>query len=305
VLQNSAEVIYQIAHCYEKMQDAEQALDWFDRLVSVSPTDPDALAHLGSLFDLDHDKSQAFQYHYVAFRYFPSDIRTVEWLGAYYIESQFPEKAVEYFKRASLVQPGVVKWRLMVASCHRRSGDYPKALAAYKKIHTAFPDNIDCLTFLCRICKDMGMEADLQEYAQLLRKAEKDKESADTREEEKKRKKSGRGSGRRKRGGSGSGSAGGSRTNSGSRRRNRGGSDTGEGEGRGSEGGGGDDGAAAAPPPPGGMPGMDANVGGMSTEDTFYADPMGKMPERPKTAAAVRGASEDDFGDLGDDLLPE
>jgi hypothetical protein len=25
VLQNSAEVIYQIAHCYEKMQDAEQA----------------------------------------------------------------------------------------------------------------------------------------------------------------------------------------------------------------------------------------------------------------------------------------
>jgi hypothetical protein len=28
----------------------------------------------------------------------------------------------------------------------------------YKKIHTAFPDNVDCLTFLCRICKDMGME---------------------------------------------------------------------------------------------------------------------------------------------------
>jgi hypothetical protein len=50
---------------------------------------------------------------------------------------------------------------------------------------------------------------------------------------------------------------------------------------------------------------MQANVGGMQTEDTFYADPIGKMPERPKTAAKPRSDSVDEFDDLGDDLLPE
>ena len=110
VLQNSAEVIYQIAHCYELVQDIEQALEWFLTLVSVVPTDPNALAHLGTLFDLDGDKSQAFQYHYEAFRYFPSEINTVEWLGAYYVDSQFPEKAIQYFEY-------VTRFILFVSSC--------------------------------------------------------------------------------------------------------------------------------------------------------------------------------------------
>ena len=58
-------------------------------------------------------------------------------MGAYFIESQFHEKAISYFERAAAVQsarftlnprahlhrrPHQVKWRLMVASCHRRSG---------------------------------------------------------------------------------------------------------------------------------------------------------------------------------------
>lgn len=30
----------------------------------------------------------------------------IEWLGAYYIEAQFSEKAVNYFERAALIQYG-------------------------------------------------------------------------------------------------------------------------------------------------------------------------------------------------------
>lgn len=286
VLQNSAEVIYQIAHCYELLEDAEQALEWFMTLVSVVPTDPDALAHLGTLFDLDNDKSQAFQYHYEAFRYFPSDIRTVEWLGAYYIESQFPEKAISYFERAALVQPGEVKWRLMVASCHRRSGDYPAALKAYKQIHIAFPEDVECLKFLVRICTDLGMKEDLTEYAQLLRKAEKAKEAKESRDANGKggrsrsgRKKSGRSKSGRKRGGGAEGEASG-----------------------GADGAGG--GGGMAPPPPGELPGMGVQPEPSFTEQS-YADPMGAMPERPKTAAARKDLDDDDWGDDHDDLLPE
>ena len=70
------------------------------------------------------DQSQAFAYHVDSYRLFPADINTLEWLGAYYVESQFSEKAIKYFERAAVIQPNDVKWQLMVASCHRRSGNY-------------------------------------------------------------------------------------------------------------------------------------------------------------------------------------
>jgi regulator of sirC expression with transglutaminase-like and TPR domain len=41
-------------------------------------------------------------------------------------------------------RPGEIKWHLMVASCHRRSGDYAAALEKYKWIHQHFPDDTDC-----------------------------------------------------------------------------------------------------------------------------------------------------------------
>jgi intraflagellar transport protein 88 len=32
----------------------------------------------------------------------------------------------------------------MIASCHRRTGNYTKALEVYKRVHTLFPDNVEC-----------------------------------------------------------------------------------------------------------------------------------------------------------------
>lgn len=68
----------------------------------------------------------------------------LDWLGSYFIEHQVAEKALGYFERAALMQPNEVKWQLMSASCHRRSGNYHQALQAYKDIHARFPDNIEC-----------------------------------------------------------------------------------------------------------------------------------------------------------------
>ena len=44
-----------------------------------------------------------------------------------------------------------------------------------------------------------------------------------------------------------------------------------------------------------------------STTDHSYVDPLGELPERPKTAARQKPADEDEFHDteLGEDLLPE
>ena len=41
--------------------------------------------------------------------------------------------------------------------------------------------------------------------------------------------------------------------------------------------------------------------------DPSYSDPLGPMPERPRTSGVVRPGLEDEFADeeIGDDLLPE
>ncbi|XP_044072259.1 intraflagellar transport protein 88 homolog isoform X5 [Siniperca chuatsi] len=305
ILRNSAQVMYQLANLYELLEDPQQAIEWLMQVISVTPTDPRALAKLGELHDGEGDKSQAFQHYYESYRYFPSNIDVIEWLGAYYIETQFCEKAIQYFERATLIQPTQVKWQLMVASCYRRSGNYQKALETYKDIHRKFPENVECLRFLVRLCTDMGLK-EVQEYATKLKKVEKMKEIREQRV------KSGR-----------EGSARG-------RREGR--------EGRESSAGS----AAGISPPVLTSPKKasimekdvkaDSGHSSNSTKgerlsakmrslpasnepyeasspkeiDASYVDPLGPQMERPKTGAKRR-VEDDDFADeeLGDDLLPE
>ncbi|XP_074513940.1 intraflagellar transport protein 88 homolog isoform X7 [Sebastes fasciatus] len=284
ILRNSAQVMYQLANLYELLEDPQQAIEWLIQVLSVTHTDPQALAKLGELYDGEGDKSQAFQYYYESFRYFPSNIDVIEWLGAYYIETQFCEKAIQYFERATLIQPTQVKWQLMVASCYRRSGNYQKALETYKDIHRKFPENVECLRFLVRLCTDMGLK-EVQEYATKLKKAEKMKEIREQRV------KSGR-----------EGSARGRR------------------EGREGSAGSGDvdvkaDSSHSSSSTKGermsakmrSLPGSNEPYEASSPKeiDASYVDPLGPQMERPKTGAKKR-VEDDDFADeeLGDDLLP-
>ncbi|XP_066562581.1 intraflagellar transport protein 88 homolog isoform X2 [Amia ocellicauda] len=277
ILRNSAQVMYQLAKLYEMLGDPHQAIEWLMQLISVAPTDSQALAKLGELHDDEGDKSQAFQYYYESFRYFPSNIDVIEWLGAYYIDTQFCEKAIQYFERAALIQPTQVKWRLMVASCYRRSGNYQKALETYKDIHRKFPENVECLRFLVRLCMDMGLK-EVQEYATKLKKVEKMKEIREQRV------KSGReGSARGRREGSASSDSGHSSHGTSAK---------------------GERLSAKLKSLPGANEPYEASNN--KDIDASYVDPLGPQIERPKTAAKKR-AEEDDFADeeLGDDLLPE
>ncbi|XP_068276175.1 intraflagellar transport protein 88 homolog isoform X2 [Nyctibius grandis] len=271
ILRNSAQVLYQIANIYEIMEDPNQAIEWLLQLISVVPTDPHVLSKLGKLYDNEGDKSQAFHYYYESYRYFPSNIEVIEWLGAYYIDTQFCEKAIEYFERAALILPTQVKWQLMVASCYRRSGNYQKALEKYKVIHRKFPENVECLRFLVRLCTDMGLK-EVQEYTTKLKKVEKLKEIREQRI------KSGRdGSARSRREGNAGGDSGGTKGERLSAKLKA-------------------------------LPGTSEPYESSSSKeiDAYYVDPLGPQAERPKTAARKR-AEEDDFADeeLGEDLLPE
>ncbi|XP_034057362.1 intraflagellar transport protein 88 homolog isoform X9 [Gymnodraco acuticeps] len=298
ILRNSAQVMYQLANLYELLEDPQQAIEWLIQVLSVTHTDPQALAKLGELYDSEGDKSQAFQYYYESFRYYPSNIDVIEWLGAYYIETQFCEKAIQFFERATLIQPTQVKWQLMVASCYRRSGNYQKALETYKDIHRKFPENVECLRFLVRLCTDMGLN-EVQEYATKLKKVEKMKEIREQRV------KSGRESSSR---GRREGSAGSAETDvkavsqpesqqtsplldSG---RDSAHSSSTKGE--------------RLSAKMRSLPGSNEPYEASSPKeiDASYVDPLGPQMERPKTGAKRR-VEDDDFADeeLGDDLLPE
>lgn len=110
-----------------------------------------------------------------SFRYYPGNLSVIEWLGSYYIEMQVVEKALTYFEKAAVMQPGEPKWNMMVAGCHRRSGNMHKALTLYQDIHRQFPENAECLRFLVRLCSDLGMR-EAQDYLMELKKLEKSKE---------------------------------------------------------------------------------------------------------------------------------
>ncbi|KAJ3390058.1 Intraflagellar transport protein 88 [Entophlyctis sp. JEL0112] len=193
VLRNSSEVIYQIGDMlvcvcnespnvlnrYDKRGNLQQAMEWYNILISVVPTDPGVLARLGDMFVKDGDKSQAFQYFSESYRYFPSSLDVIAWLGAYYVDCEVYEHAIQFFERATLIQPNEIKWQLMIASCYRRSGSYQLALETYKKMHAKFPENVDCLRFLVRICTDLGMK-EAQEYIIKLAKIEKSRDTEDT-----------------------------------------------------------------------------------------------------------------------------
>uniref|UniRef100_A0AAR2JFB4 Intraflagellar transport protein 88 homolog n=1 Tax=Pygocentrus nattereri TaxID=42514 RepID=A0AAR2JFB4_PYGNA len=269
ILRNSAQVMYQLANLYEMLEDPHQAIEWLMQLITVTPTDPHVLAKLGELYDNEGDKSQAFQYYYESFRYFPSNIEVIEWLGAYYIDTQFCEKAIQYFER--------------------------KALETYKDIHRKFPENVECLRFLVRLCTDMGLK-EVQDYATKLKKVEKMKEIREQRV------KSGRESsarGRRE----GSASSGkwtilyphlsvSKRQCSYSGQSSHGTSAKGE----------------RLSVKLRSLPGSNEPYEASSQRDldASYVDPLGPQMERPKTAAKKR-TEEDEFADeeLGDDLLPE
>lgn len=90
------------------------------------------MAKLGSLYNKQKDEPQAFYFFEMSYRYYPVNMDVISWLGAWYVKSNVFEKAISFFERAAQIEPDEVKWQLMIASCHRRSGHDKKALSTYQ-----------------------------------------------------------------------------------------------------------------------------------------------------------------------------
>jgi intraflagellar transport protein 88 len=168
---DSNEVVYQIADLYDIMND-QRASDWFNRLIGRVPTDPNVLARLGLLNAKEGDESQAFHYYLEAYRYYQVNMDVISWLGAYFVKNEVYDKAMQFFERAAQIQPQEVKWQLMVASCHRRRGEYPQAKRMYEDIHRRYPENLECLRYLVHLCKDSGLMDEANDWFKKFKRLE-------------------------------------------------------------------------------------------------------------------------------------
>ncbi|XP_014262316.1 intraflagellar transport protein 88 homolog [Cimex lectularius] len=276
IMSSHPPVLYQLAHLHQLVGDIDQAIEWFLQLLSIVPADPSILQKLGEIYDEDNDKQQAYHYHYEAFRYLPSDLRVLDWLGAYYVTHRVPEKAIPFYEKAALMQPYESKWPLLIGSCHRRAGNYQAALNTYKNTLTRFPENVECLKYLVRLCSDLGLK-ETTEYAMELKRAEKAKEIRERI----------------------SSSRSGSRRSSGRSSSGRGGLSPGNLD-------------SPLPPSRGGTSHQQQQMTHQQHIEASYSDPLGPIQERPRTGMLPPktpwGKSlEEDFADeeITQDLLPE
>jgi intraflagellar transport protein 88 len=172
ILKSNPEVIYQIADIHAKSGNSDQAMEMFNILITVIPTDPGILARMGDIFAKEDNANQAFQAYSESYRYFPSNLQVISWLGSYYIDCEIYDQALQFYQRAAAIQPNESKWQLMIASCQRKSGNYQNALGSYTSIHGKFPENVECLRHLVRICTDLGISG-VDAYTVKLGKAER------------------------------------------------------------------------------------------------------------------------------------
>ncbi|XP_011637194.1 intraflagellar transport protein 88 homolog [Pogonomyrmex barbatus] len=265
IVRHDPQTLYQIGHLYQLMNDIDQASEWYNQLLGIISSDPGVLQKLGEMYDSIGDKQQAFQFYNDSHRFYPANFEVIDWIGSYFISMQVAEKALTYFEKAVELAPDEPRWRLLVAACLRRTGQFHKALTEYQDIHNKFPDNIECLKFLVRLCSDLGLK-EAQTYATELKKAEKAKELKD------------------RQGSARPGTTGSRKSNSGTSSRAGSGLSV----------------LSDHRPSPDRRPISGRN----EYQGTNYVDPVGPLPTRPMTAAGKRDDDFGDE-ELGDDLLPE
>ncbi|XP_060800695.1 intraflagellar transport protein 88 homolog isoform X1 [Amyelois transitella] len=83
----------------------------------------------------------------------PCELSALEWLAS----EAAPDAALGYYRRAARLQPNNPRWGLLMGSCLRASGRYQEALALYKKMNARFPDNVQCLKLIVKLCGDQGL----------------------------------------------------------------------------------------------------------------------------------------------------
>jgi intraflagellar transport protein 88 len=100
------------------------------------------------IYSSENDEAQAFHHFIEAHKLLPTNLNTIAWLGIFYVKNCNFKKASYYFSIAAKTNPKDLKWKLMIASCHRRMEKYDEALELYKEVYETDNDNLEALRFI-------------------------------------------------------------------------------------------------------------------------------------------------------------
>ncbi|XP_048480836.1 intraflagellar transport protein 88 homolog isoform X1 [Plutella xylostella] len=133
--------------------DPHTAEHWYSTIGGWDAGVAGALARLhGELGD-----APAAKHHYQDVEaLWPCSVSALQWLGAE-ARSSAPAAALQYYRRAARLQPSNPQWGLLIGACLRASGNYQEALTVYKKMNARFPDDVQCLKLIVKLCGDQGL----------------------------------------------------------------------------------------------------------------------------------------------------
>ncbi|XP_028036474.1 intraflagellar transport protein 88 homolog isoform X1 [Bombyx mandarina] len=130
--------------------DHAAAEHWYSLIGNWDAGVTSALAQLHS----EMGDTQTAKHHYQDVEaIWPCDLTALEWLAG---ESP-PDVALQYYRRAARLEPTNPQWGLLMGGCLRATGRYQEALSLYKKMNTRFPDNVQCLKLIVKLCGDQGL----------------------------------------------------------------------------------------------------------------------------------------------------
>ncbi|XP_068627587.1 intraflagellar transport protein 88 homolog [Battus philenor] len=137
---------------------------WYSMIGSWDAGVTCALAQLHS----ELGDSQTAKHHYQDVEaVWPCELSALQWLA----NEAGPEEAIRYYRRAARLQPTNPQWGLLIGGCLRSCGKYQEALSLYKKLNTRFPDNVQCLKLIVKLCGDQGL-SETAAWARELQRAQ-------------------------------------------------------------------------------------------------------------------------------------
>jgi intraflagellar transport protein 88 len=166
-------VLYQIANISAQSNHKESAVKWFNILSSYLPTDSGVFSRLADFCEDDINNSQRFHYYLESHRLYPSNIDTIGHLAIWFVKHELYEKALYFFRCASVIRPSENKWKLMMASCYRKLMKTDEAFDIYESIREKSPFDRDCLISLIQLCREVGVSS--IDYERDLMKVERSK----------------------------------------------------------------------------------------------------------------------------------
>ena len=153
---NNPEILHCLASLYEEDGQHDMTTKWLT-LIANSLDDPAILAKLGrshsstTVVGKVYEGGESHVCHLKeSTRRFP-DPKLLGELGVAYAQRGSYKEAMETFELGAQLLPQEVKWRLMQASCLRRSGNDTSALQLYRKILEVHPDNDESLRYIAEL----------------------------------------------------------------------------------------------------------------------------------------------------------